>query len=99
MTDIIEEIEVKKTRKPHMCFGCLEIIPVGSPAHVQVNNDMGIWRIYTHPACEEIIRGMDMHYDDDYVEGCVRTELEDAGFEGTPEEYVAQNIPMEIIRV
>ena len=91
MTDIIEEIEVKKTRKPHMCFGCLEIIPVGSPAHLCVSSDTGtICRSYTHAACETIMRLIDTYGDEGLDEGCVRDELMDKGFEGTPEEYVAQ---------
>ena len=88
MIRIVEEYDVKKTRKPHRCFGCLEIIPAGSQAHVQVNVDMGIGKIYTHLACEEIMRGMDMEYGDEYLEGCVLEELADLGFEGSPEEYI-----------
>ena len=92
--NIIEDKDVAKTSKPHRCFGCLQIIPAGSPAHVQANNDGGtIGRVYMHLACEKIMREManeDMYYDDDYIEGCVTEELRDRGFKGSPEEYVEQ---------
>jgi hypothetical protein len=45
------------------------------------------------------MRLIDTYGDEGLDEGCVRDELMDAGFEGTPEEYVAQNIPVEINRV
>lgn len=88
--DVLKNEDIK-TRKPHQCFGCLKTIPKGSIAHVQVNNDGGTLNsIYTHPACEKIIREMaiDMHYDDTYDEECVTQYLRDEGFEGTPEEYI-----------
>jgi len=95
MTDIIEEKDVKKTRKTHQCFGCLKTIPIGSPAHMQVFNDGGIGRAYFHPACQEIINIMDWGYSDDITEGCVLEELRNVGFEGTPEEYVKWRIAIE----
>lgn len=91
MIRIIEERDVKKTRKPHRCFGCLKIIPVGSSAHVQVNDDMGIGRVYTHPTCEKIIKDMSFYYNwDELEERCVLDELDNLGFKGTPEEYIQQ---------
>ena len=89
MITVIRECDVKKTRKPHRCFGCMGIIQAGSPAHVQVNDDMGVGSIYTHPYCEDIIREMMDEYDDydSYSEGCVVEYLSEIGFEGSPEEY------------
>ena len=87
--DILRDEDVTKTRKPHRCFGCLEIIPSGSKAHVQINNDLGkLGSIYTHLWCEAIMREMDMDYDDTYSEGCVLDELSALGFDGTPQEYM-----------
>lgn len=87
--DILRDEDVTKTRRPHRCFGCLEIIPKGSPAHVQVNNDLGkLGSIYTHIWCEQIMSEMDMSYDDTYSEGCVWGELSALGFDGTPQEYM-----------
>ena len=87
---ILRESFVKKTHRPHQCFGCLKTIPTGSPAHVQVNTDVGVGSIYTHPACEEIMQKMydDMLQGETLSEGCVLDELSSLGFEGTPEEYV-----------
>lgn len=83
--------EIIKTRKDHRCFGCLNIIPKGSMANIQVNNDGGTLNsLYSHLTCEKIINEMaiDMDYDDTYDEGCVTQYLRDEGFEGTPEEYL-----------
>jgi hypothetical protein len=87
MIKILREEDIKHTRKPHRCFGCLKVIPAGSPAHIQVNTDMGIGAIYTHPWCEKIIKDIDYDHDDGLDEGCVLNELSDLGFTGTPEEY------------
>jgi hypothetical protein len=87
--ETLENTDIKKTRKPHRCFGCLEMIPIGSPAHVQVNADGGkIDRFYTHTTCQRIIDNMDLRYGDEIDEGCVVEEMHADNFEGTPEEYL-----------
>ena len=88
--DILRDEDVK-TRKDHRCFGCLEIIPKGSIAHVQVNTDAGyLGSIYTHRSCEKIMKEIsrDMYHGDTLEEGCVTEYLRDERFEGTPDEYV-----------
>jgi hypothetical protein len=89
--DILKDEDIKRTKKPHRCFGCLDIIPAGSPAHVQVNNDLGkLGSIYTHIYCEQIMRDMEMDYDDTYSEGCVLDEMSAMGFEGKPEDFAGR---------
>jgi hypothetical protein len=86
--ETLEDTDIKKTRKPQRCFGCLEMIPVGSPAHVQAVADGGcVYRMYTHMVCEQIMGYIDL-YDDEYEEGCVVEEMHADNFEGTPEEYL-----------
>ena len=87
MITVLRSKDIKKTRKDHRCYGCLKVIPAGSPAHVQVNTDMGVGSLYTHQSCEEIIQEM-YHHDDSLSEGCATDELRDLGFKGTPDEYV-----------
>ena len=91
--DVLSDHEVKKTRKAHVCFGCLKVIPVGSPAHVQVNTDCGkVGSIYTHSYCQKIMQEMwvenDMYGDETFSEGDVTQYLREIDFTGTPEEYV-----------
>ncbi len=86
----LSEVRVKKTRKDQRCFGCCEMIPAGSEAHVHNLSDSGqAYSLYLHPACAEIIREIESSdYDDEISEGAVREYLSDSGFEGTPEEYL-----------
>lgn len=44
--DYIRTTEVKRTRKPHRCFGCLETIPVGSSARYTTGQWEGQWGYY-----------------------------------------------------
>jgi hypothetical protein len=86
----LSEVRVKKTRKDQRCFGCCEMIPTGSPAHVQNLSDSGrAYSLYLHPACAEIIREIESSdYDDEIPEGAVNAWLDGIDFEGTPEEYL-----------
>ena len=87
----LSEVKVRKTKKDHRCFGCCEVIPAGSPAHVQNLSDSGqAYSLYLHPACAEIIREIESSdYDDDGIfEGAVNDWLDGIDFEGTPEEYL-----------
>ena len=89
MITVLRSKDIKKTRKDHRCYGCLATIPAGSPAHVQVNTDMGVGSLYTHQSCEEIIHEIyDLSDGDGLNEGCVTDELCNLGFKGTPDEYV-----------
>ena len=79
----LSEVKVKKTKKDQRCFGCCEMIPAGSPAHVQNLSDSGrAYSLYLHPACAEIIREIES------TEGAVNAWLDGIDFEGTPEEYL-----------
>jgi len=79
-----------KTRADHRCFGCGDVIPKGSIAHVDCNVEGNqIYSLYLHPECKAIIDDIphDYFYDNEIPEGTVREYLNDIGFEGTPEEY------------
>ena len=61
VVDILRTGMIKKTRKPHMCCGCDEPIPVGSACRFQVNTFDGLGTSYWHDsdecekaACEEV---------------------------------------------
>jgi hypothetical protein len=86
----LSEVRVKKTRKDQRCFGCCEVIPAGSEAHVQNLSDSGrAYSLYLHPACAEIIREIESSdYGDEIPEGAVNAWLDGIDFEGTPEEYL-----------
>lgn len=87
----LSEVKVRKTKKDQRCFGCCEMIPAGSPAHVQNLSDSGrAYSLYLHPACAEILDSIESNYsyDNEIPEGAVREYLSDSGFEGTPEEYL-----------
>jgi hypothetical protein len=86
----LSEVRVKKTRKDQRCFGCCEVIPAGSEAHVHNLSDSGqAYSLYLHPACAEIIREIESSdYDDEISEGAVNDWLDGIDFEGTPEEYL-----------
>ena len=87
----LSEVKVRKTKKDHRCFGCCEVIPAGSEAHVHNLSDSGqAYSLYLHPACAEIIREIESSdYDDDGIfEGAVNAWLDGIDFEGTPEEYL-----------
>lgn len=56
-SDFSNERQINKTRKPHRCFGCREIIPAGSPAMYC----SGVWEgdfssAYYCMPCEEFIK-------------------------------------------
>jgi hypothetical protein len=88
----LSEHTVKRTRKDHRCFGCCRMIPKDSEAHVSNNSEDGkAYTLYMHPACNEVLKNIesDYFYDNEIPEGFVREYLNDIGFKGTPEEYVA----------
>lgn len=91
MANFVSQKKVK-TRVKHRCFGCCEMIPIGSPAWVQVNVDNGkIYSLHTCVHCEEIMgeKAFKQIFYDELEEGCVRDYLrEDMNFNGTPEEYL-----------
>ncbi len=44
-----------KTRKPHPCFECSDIIATGTITTIQVYSDEGRrWSIYQCPTCEDL---------------------------------------------
>ncbi len=58
MPELITEQLVKKTRKPHRCHGCMEIIPVGSEALVNTCTDGGeIYTLYFCKSCTDWLKG------------------------------------------
>ena len=45
-----------KTRADHRCFGCGDVIPKGSIAHVDCNVEGNqIYSLYLHPECKAIL--------------------------------------------
>lgn len=57
MPDLISEQAIKKTRKPHRCHGCLEVIPAGSEALANTNTDSGeIYTLYFCVACRDWLK-------------------------------------------
>ena len=92
MVKSLRETIIKKTRKPHKCFGCLRTIPKGSEAYLQVGcNSEIIHSFYLHTFCEKVIETLDWN-DDSLDEGCVWPILSDLEFSGTPEEYVKYHL-------
>lgn len=84
-----------KTRTDHICFGCCEMIPKGSPAWVQVNSDCGkIYSLHTCLHCEDIMQQKEFKesfFENELDEGCVRDFLREClDFQGTPEEYLSR---------
>lgn len=75
---VIDEGTVKKTRKERWCFGCCEVIPVGSSASTQTCSSEGsVYTLYQCQACDDyakdnpaFIRNMD--YGDGIPEGYIR---------------------------
>lgn len=54
MAGFYSKSNIKKTRKPHKCFGCCRTIPAGSPAIYIASNeggDFGTW--YLCPECDD----------------------------------------------
>jgi hypothetical protein len=65
--DYTRTTEVKRTCKPHQCFGCLETIPVGSSARYITGNWEGSWSYYY--LCQACCAYVDEHGWDDVCEG------------------------------
>lgn len=68
-----------KTRKPHKCSGCLEVIQSGTEVELQVvkNND-GIANVYICSRCQEWIENHNWneHFDEDGCpEGGIKEEM------------------------
>ena len=56
MAELIKEENIKKTRKNHLCHGCREIIPKGSPAVASTNKDGGdFYTLYYCIPCHEFL--------------------------------------------
>ena len=53
MPELISEQQVKRTRKPHRCHGCQEVIPPGSEATVSTCTDENIYTLYFCKTCAE----------------------------------------------
>lgn len=67
MPDVIVAPKIITTRKDHQCLGCMDKIPKGSKADVQVNAADGeIYRVYLCLPCAE---HWDEAFRDDYVDG------------------------------
>lgn len=56
MLELISEQPIKKTRKSHRCHGCLEIIPIGSPALASTNVDDRIYTLYFCQSCADWLK-------------------------------------------
>lgn len=92
MTKILRETIIKKTRKPHKCFGCMRTIPKGSEAYLQVGCNLEtVHSFYLHTYCEKIIENYDWS-DDSLDEGCIWPILSDLDFNGSPQEFIKYHI-------
>ena len=51
---ILGEGQVKKTRKPHQCYVCGKMIPIGETVCWQTNTggDWDFGTVYWHPECD-----------------------------------------------
>lgn len=67
MSEILSNKDVT-IRKPHKCFGCLQIFEPGIKMRVQaLKYDNRLYRLYTCEVCDYV---MDKNYDgDDWPEG------------------------------
>ena len=71
---------IKKTKKPHNCFACLKIIPIGSSCGYFVSYQEDFSYGYCCESCADILDefGPEIENDGVYYEGCVR-EWENSG--------------------
>ena len=64
-----------KTRKPHECFACLEIIPIGAEVDCQTCADDTIYSLYTCEECQSLLEKYPDNYfddiDDTFEHGCI----------------------------
>ena len=67
MSDIIDERTVK-TRKPHQCFGCREVIPTGSTVLRSTIVDGG--EIYATYLCDDCVEFNKTLPSDYWMDGC-----------------------------
>jgi hypothetical protein len=57
MPEFLRFGEIKKTRKPHICFACGDKIEAGSKAFIWVSVDSGKVRAFhLHEKCGDIVR-------------------------------------------
>ena len=85
MNEVISDATVK-TRKNHICLGCLQSFPPGSIMHKQTNIFEGsIGSVYTCPACEELKKYIDPE-DGWWMEGYTHDAIE--GTDESPESYL-----------
>lgn len=55
---LYREKSIKKTHKPHYCFGCEKTIPTGeSASYIVSTNDFGFQRGYFCKACHNGAKG------------------------------------------
>ncbi len=74
--------KVVKTRKPHKCWGCVRVIPIGTEVLRVVSIDMGISSAYWCADCEKVI---DERHDGEacYSQGDLREDLIEDGVDLT----------------
>ena len=54
MSDFVSHRQIKATRRPHRCHGCLAMIPTGSSAEKQAGHrSSGFWQIYFCSTCRD----------------------------------------------
>lgn len=81
---------IKATRKPHKCVGCLLEIPAGSPAIQQTAKDEGKWdRYYICRVCDAYVDRHRDDFDEGFGVGTLRRE-DPEGWEAVRLELEAQ---------
>ncbi|GAB3801564.1 hypothetical protein [Virgibacillus kimchii] len=63
--------KVVKTRKVHICHGCLNLMPVGSTAINNKGYYEDWYNYYLHPECEKIAQKFGDFFQDGVFEGFV----------------------------
>ena len=89
MVNILKD-KLVKSRKPHRCWMCGRVFPVGTEMHYQVNTyEERLNTVYTCVTCQELLSHFQIEDACDGFEEYFITETLDAvDFKGTPEEYL-----------
>lgn len=68
---LLSHVPVKATRKDHQCHGCLDMIPVGSPARKDAGVTWGdFWSIVWCAACLDWLKAHPSFWDE-REDGCM----------------------------
>jgi predicted RNA-binding Zn-ribbon protein involved in translation (DUF1610 family) len=92
MVDVLAD-GIVKTRKPHKCHGCQEVIPAGTMVYRQTCVDDGIYTIYMCDSCRKWCANQVtyVHYTDKPVKGCQDCIDNEQAYEGYVKECRRDN--------